>query len=336
MVVPSPSSSYTRNKKTSSLVVPVIDLSDPKRPGLADLVVKACEEHGMFKVVNHGVSNGVVERLEKLGLEFFSRPAWEKQQAGSNGPVGPVKPFGYGCKNIGFNGDMGELEYLLLHTHPNSVSQVSNYISRDSTNFSDAANEYIGAMEKLAYELLDLVAEGLCAPDKGIFSRLITDIQSDSLLRLNHYPPSLHVGSTEGGERVGFGEHTDPQILTILRSNDVGGLQFCTHQGLWVGVPPDPHGFYVMVGDTLQVMTNGRIESVKHRVMVPNAIKGRMSMVYFGAPPLNANISPMAIKEGSSYKFKYKAFTWNEYKKAAYALRLGDCRLNLFKIKQST
>lgn len=123
---------------------------------------------------------------------------------------------------------------------------------------SDAVDDYVGAVTDLTCELLDLMAEGMWVPDKTIFSRLIRDVQSDSLLRLNHYPPLENFDTLINGsnERIGFGEHSDPQILTILRSNDVGGLQISMPDGLWVPVHPDPNAFYVMVGDALQVGTH--------------------------------------------------------------------------------
>lgn len=124
---------------------------------------------------------------------------------------------------------------------------------------SCAVNDYIEAVKGLACEVLDLVAEGLWVSDKSVFSGFIRDVQSDSILRLNHYPPLVDKDPSSPKvahpyNKIGFGEHSDPQILTIFRSNDVGGLQISLHDGLWVPVPPDSNEFFVMVGDALQVI----------------------------------------------------------------------------------
>lgn len=59
-----------------------------------------------------------------------------------------------------------------------------------------------------------------------------------------------------------------------------------------------------------------------------------MSTVYFGAPPLNSWIAPRPELVSPGRPNRYKAFTWAEYKKALYSLRLADSRLDLFKVQR--
>ncbi|EYU33076.1 hypothetical protein MIMGU_mgv1a009923mg [Erythranthe guttata] len=311
-------------KIREDIELPIIDLLSPER---SEKIVKACEEYGFFKVINHGVPQEITTRMEEEAHAFFSKPGSDKLRAG------PPNPFGYGFKNIGFNGDKGDVEYLLLpptnspHHHHHFFSK---FISSDDPNkFRCAVGEYVAAVRELASEIVNMIGEGLKLEGDGakVLSGLINEPNSDSLLRLNHYP-CCSGDSTES--KIGFGEHTDPQILTLLRSNDVQGLQISLEDGVWVPVTPYPHSaFCVNVGDVLQVMTNGRFLSVKHRAVV-NSYKTRTSMAYFAAPPLTATVSCLP---GLAATPLYRSFTWAEYKKATYARRLGDnTRLNLFKL----
>lgn len=271
------SSGPDRVEKSIAAGIPTIDLTyQPSR--LPGLILNSCEEHGFFKLINHGIQTKTVSKLEKECIEFFSKPPGLKHHAAAS----PDSPFGYGCRNIGPNGDVGELEYLLLHSDPFRVDERFNCISDEPTKFrylvdhnlyyevhiynitkeyntyihyknalffssSDSVNEYTHAVRELASQILDLLCEGLQLSDRHAFSKLIRDVASDSLLRINQYSPAT-THST-----IGFGEHSDPQILAVLRSNDVEGLQFQLYNGLWVTVPPDPDAFYVIVGDALQV-----------------------------------------------------------------------------------
>lgn len=79
----------------------------------------------------------------------------------------------------------------------------------------------------------------------------------------------------------------------------------------------------------MQVMTNGRFKSVKHRVLADNT-NSRISMIYFGGPPLNEKIVPLPSLMAEGEESLYKEFTWWEYKKSAYKSRLGDYRLGPF------
>lgn len=117
-----------------SAAIPTIDLSC-HRGLISKLIVKACEEFGFFRVINHRVPAAVMSQMETIALDFFSLPAAEKQRAG------PPNPLGYGTKAIGQNGDSGELEYLLLHANP-SNSQRANTIARmNPTKFRYRINQ---------------------------------------------------------------------------------------------------------------------------------------------------------------------------------------------------
>ncbi|KAI8010466.1 Gibberellin 2-beta-dioxygenase 2 [Camellia lanceoleosa] len=299
MVVATPTP--IRSEKIREVELPIIDLS-AERSEVSKLIVKACEELGFFKVINHGVPEDVIARMEEESFLFFSKPGSEKQRAG------PANPYGYGSKNIGFNGDTGEVEYLILNTNFLSISQRSKAISNDPIKFSCAVRDYVEAVRIVACEILELMAEGLWVPDTSVFSKLIRDI--------------------------GFGGHSDPQLLAILRSNDVSGLQISPKQGLWLPVSPYPTtAFCVNVGDLLQAMTNGRFVSVKHRALA-SSYKSRMSMAYFGAPKLHARITTPPELVTQFRPCLYRPFTWAEYKETTYSLRLSDSRLNLFKVQE--
>ncbi|KAI3424571.1 Peptidase A1 domain-containing protein [Psidium guajava] len=304
--------------------VPVIDLL---RPNAAVAVVRACQEFGFFKVVNHGVPPEVVDRLEDEAAGFFGLPQSEKDNAG------PPDPFGYENKRIGPNGDVGWIEYLLLHTN------ASDYDKKLSLPFSQgnqeflrrAVEDYVRAVKEVAFRVVELMADGLRIEPRDALSGMLRSEASDSCFRLNHYPPcpELQALSPSSRNLIGFGEHTDPQIISILRSNNTPGLQICLPDGAWVSVPPDHSSLFINVGDSLQVLTNGRFRSVKHRVLADHG-QPRISMIYFGGPALEEKIAPLPslLKEGESSL--YKEFTWSEYKRSAYKSRLADYRLGLF------
>lgn len=303
--------------------IPVVDLADPEAK---TLIVKACKEFGFFKVVNHGVPLEFMSNLENEALRFFKKPQSEKDRAG------PPDPFGYGSKRIGSNGDVGWVEYILLNTNPDVISNKSlSFYRENRQNLRSAVEDYIAAMKKMCCLVLELMADGLGIEPRNVLSKLLKDEKSDSCFRINHYPPCPEVqqAALNGRNLLGFGEHTDPQVISVLRSNSTSGLQICLTDGTWVSVPPDHTSFFINVGDTLQVLTNGRFKSVKHRVLA-DTTKSRLSMIYFGGPPLSEKIVPLPSLMLKKEESLYKEFTWLEYKKAMYNSRLADYRLGPF------
>ncbi|KAE8706515.1 Gibberellin 2-beta-dioxygenase 1 [Hibiscus syriacus] len=318
--------SYIRNKQPSAaLFPPLIPMVDLSKPDSKHQIIKACEEFGFFKVINHGVPMELISRLESEATEFFSLPLCEKEKTGQ------PKPYGYGNKRIGPNGDVGWVEYLLLTTNqdPNLATENPETFESVLLFLRVALNNYMAAVKKMACEILEMVADGLKIQPRNSLSKLMMDEQSDSVFRLNHYPPCPDALQSLNGNVIGFGEHTDPQIISVLRSNNTAGLQISLRDGSWISVPPDQYSFFINVGDSLQVMTNGRFNSVKHRVMA-NSVKSRLSMIYFCGPPLSEKIAPLPCLMRGDQQSLYKEFTWFEYKRSAYASRLAHNRLMHF------
>ncbi|KAK1378436.1 Gibberellin 2-beta-dioxygenase 1 [Heracleum sosnowskyi] len=287
--------------------IPVVDLSNPNAKAH---IVNACQEFGFFKVINHGVPMEAVTKLEAQARSFFKLPQNYKNKAA---------PFGYGNKNIGRKGDTGWVEYLLFGTNTELISQ--NSLTILPNDFWLMVDKYLSAIKKMACGILELIADELSLQPKNVWSRLLSDEKSDSFFRINHYPASDR-------NELGFGEHTDPQIISVIRSNNASGLEIALKDGTWVQVPADPNSFFITVDDCLQVMTNGRFKSVKHRV-ITESMKERISMIYFGGPPLTEKIAPSTslMQEEESL---YKEFTWGEYKKAAFNTNLAFNRISFF------
>uniref|UniRef100_A0ACD5U0E8 Uncharacterized protein n=1 Tax=Avena sativa TaxID=4498 RepID=A0ACD5U0E8_AVESA len=300
-------------KGTANATVPTVDLS---APGAAAAVADACRAVGFFRATNHGVPAALADALEARAGAFFAMPLADKLEHAS------ARPLGYGSKSIGSNGDVGWLEYLLLAVGSGSV-QASSL----PQSLRAALEEYTAAVREVGGRVLELMAEGL-GLDRGALRRMVQVAGSDELVRVNHYPACpLASGVT------GFGEHTDPQVVSVLRSNRTGGLQIMLRDGRWVPVAPDPTSLFINVGDSLQVLTNGRFRSVKHRVVAPDAGKhSRLSVIYFGGPAPSQRIGPLPELLRDGEQSLYRDFTWGEYKKAAYKTRLGDNRLAPFEL----
>ncbi|KAF6991894.1 hypothetical protein CFC21_008943 [Triticum aestivum] len=240
----------------AAATVPSVDLS---APGAAAAVADACRGVGFFRATIHGVPATLTDTLEARAAAFFTLPHKDKLEASA-------RPLGYGSKSIGCNGDVGWLEYILLSVGSGSVAAASL-----PPSLRAALEEYTDAVREVGARVLELMADGLgiAVDHRGVLRRMVASDEADEMVRVNHYPPCPC--PLAAGQRgvMGFGEHTDPQIISVLRSNRTGGLQIMLPDGRWVPVAPDPDSLFVTVGDSLQVLTNGRFQSVKHRVVAP-------------------------------------------------------------------
>ncbi|EMS54532.1 Flavonol synthase/flavanone 3-hydroxylase [Triticum urartu] len=73
--------------------------------------------------------------------------------------------------------------------------------------------------------------------------------------------------------------------------NAVDGLQVM-HDGRWLLAKPIPGAFFVIAGDQLEIVSNGRYKGVLHRALVDRE-QARMSCVSLIGPCLDAVVEPV-------------------------------------------
>ncbi len=112
-----------------------------------------------------------------------------------------------------------------------------------------------------------------------------------TLFRIFHYPPVTP--NPEADERWGVGEHTDYGVLTILKQDDVGGLQVKTGSR-WIDAPPVPNSFVCNIGDMLDRLTRGLYRSTPHRVQNESG-RSRLSFPFFFDPGFDAHVEPIDL-----------------------------------------
>ena len=309
--------------------IPSIDLGGLGTPDgdrrLAAEIGAAARGIGFFTIVNHGVPDGLVAAMMAAGRGFFARPPAEKtalsirRSPHNRGYVGlseealdPTKgPDAKEAFNIGLE---------MPADHPDVVAAKPfrgvNLWPSDS-GFRQTALAYFDAVRKLGVSLhrpiaLDL---GLAADwfEPSLDAPLAT-------LRILRYPPA------RGTETSGAGEHTDYGNLTLLMTDDAGGLEVRTRDGRWTPAPHPPGAFIVNIGDCLMRWTNDVYVSTPHRV-THKAPRERLSLAFFLDPNPDAVVAAIPTCVSADRPARYPATTGAAYLKerldATYAHRAG-------------
>ena len=90
--------------------------------------------------------------------------------------------------------------------------------------------------------------------------------------------------------QLGAGEHTDYGNITLLMTDEVGGLEVRARDGGWIKAPVIPGAFVCNIGDCLMRWTNDLYVSTPHRVVNP-AGSERNFIAFFLDPNPDALVS---------------------------------------------
>jgi isopenicillin N synthase-like dioxygenase len=310
--------------------LPIIDIAAlvaaaPGREQVAAQIGAACRAHGFFYVTGHGIDAALVQRLEDLSRAFFALPEPVKLQWRM--ALGGRAWRGYfplaGELTSG-RPDWKEGLYLGTELPPEHPLVRAGTPVHGPNLFPDVPGlrqillDYMAAATQLGHRLMEGIALSLGLPADYFHARYTADPLI--LFRLFNYPtqPAPEGSNVEWG----VGEHTDYGLLTILRQDDIGGLQVRKAEG-WIEAVPVPGAFVINIGDMLDRMTGGLYRSTPHRVVRNTSGRDRLSFPLFFDPNFEARVqrieglpSPGIVDDSAT--------RWDQANVHAFHGRYGD------------
>nr|POE53796.1 feruloyl coa ortho-hydroxylase 2 [Quercus suber] len=134
------------------------------------------------------------------------------------------------------------------------------------------------------------------------------------MVNMNFYPACPNPELT-----VGVGRHSDMGTLTVLLQDGIGGLYVKVEEdidagkkGEWIEISPIPGALVINVGDTLQILSNGRYRSAEHRVRTTST-QSRVSIPIFTIPKPTEKIGPLPQVVEIDGVARYREFVLQEY-----------------------
>lgn len=308
-----PSTNRLSMSTGTTISLPIIDLSllqtSNRIQGL-ESIAKACEEHGFFQVINHGVPCDVIRDMIDVSRQFFELPLEERAKYMSGDMSAPVR---YGTSsNQNKDDSFCWRDFLKLN-----CQSLENFVPHWPSSpgyFRQKTKAYAEQMKSLFMMLIKATIESLGPVIMDDFLRREFE-EGSQLMVINCYPPCPQPELT-----LGSPPHTDYGFLTLLLQDGIPGLQI-QFLGEWVTVEPILNAFVVNIGDFLEIFSNGRYKSVLHRVLV-NSSQTRISVASLHSLPINSVVcaSPELFNEGNPKRYKDTNFS-------TYLKHLSSCEL---------
>lgn len=286
-----------------------IDLSElngPNRDSVATAIARAAETLGFFQVVNHGVPLELLEALKDAAHKFFGQPPVSKAVYLKEHSPSPFVKYG-----TSFVPDKEKaLEW-------------KDYVSMTYTNDSDAHEFWPNDCKEVALEFLRTSTHIVKSILEVLFEHLrvrLDESKLDALVGMKMINMNFYPACPDPDLTVGVGRHSDLGTLTLLLQDGIGGLYVKTegnlegrdHEEEWLEIPPIPGALVINIGDTLQVLSNGRYRSAEHRARTTST-QSRVSVPIFTMPRPSEKIGPLpelVERDGIAH---YREYMFEEY-----------------------
>ena len=218
--------------------LPVMDLSS-RDDEVAAGIGRACREHGFFYLVGHGIDEALGQRLEDLSPASSRCPKTRRRDTRWRSAGAPGAAGSRSAASSPPAGPTGRRACTSAPSCPTSIRACAPACRCTAATCFPATT----CCRAFATAVLDYMARGhrARAPRHGTASRCSLGLPADYfarrytadplvLFRIFHYPSRP---MPQGVDALrGVGEHTDYGLLTLLRQDDVGGLQVRTPRRL--------------------------------------------------------------------------------------------------------
>jgi isopenicillin N synthase-like dioxygenase len=265
---------------------------------------RACREVGFFYIRNHGVPDALLSGIFACSEAFFAAPRAVKDEFAITRSRHNRGYVGIATESLNLaQADLKEAFNIGLDLPASDPEVIAGKPFRgvnlwpQTPGFRDTALGYFNAVWRLGVDLHLAIAA-----DLGLAPTFFADKfdRPMATLRLLHYPPR----GPDQGDLPGAGEHTDYGSLTILLTDDVGGLEVRRRDGEWIKAPPIPGAFICNIGDCLMRWSNDIYVSTPHRVTSPPG-RDRYSVAFFLDPNPDAMIACLSGCEAPGQQPKY-------------------------------
>ncbi|GLJ44884.1 hypothetical protein SUGI_0944800 [Cryptomeria japonica] len=197
-------------------------------------------------IVNHGISESLIARVQAVGKAFFELPIEEKElykrEGGGNNA-------GYGSK-VGISAD-AKLDWR--DSYYNIVWPVSQRVMskwpKQPSDFTEVMDEYSKKICKLWEVLMQALCDGLGLANENALDEALGGERKEIHFTINYYPPC-----PQPEQVLGISAHSDVDALTILLQDQTPGLQILKGD-VWLEVPCIPGALVVNIGDQIEVNT---------------------------------------------------------------------------------
>jgi len=300
--------------------IPIIDIAGLRGGELGEVAAvaqkigDACRGVGFFYVTGHGLPPQLITATERASKAFFASPDGLKSavlMSAATGNRGYV-PMRGEALDPGKPADLKEAFNIGLDLSPDDPEIIAGARFRavnlwpDVPAFRATALRYFNAAWALGKRL-----HVAFASDLGLAPDFFEDKLDRPLatLRLLHYPPAPRL--REAGQ-LGAGEHTDYGCVTLLLTDDAGGLEVRTRDGDWIKAPYVPGAFVCNIGDCLMRWTNDVYVSTPHRVVNP-AGRERFSIAFFLDPNPEAMVACLPTCTDAARPAKYPPIRGDDF-----------------------